>query len=274
MQDNAKSTVSIASNKKIALAVNECLNKLQIPDLNGKKILLKPNVGRETTPKQGITTNPEVVSAVYYYLNERFDASFFIGDSPIINTNTIKAFEQSGYTNLLKEKGLKFLDLDDRPPLDVKIPKGNILKKIKLTGYFYEFDYIISIPVLKFHMHCGASLSFKNMKGLIYKNTKKNLHHLQNVEILHKLQMNNKKIKELDIAIADLVHVMKPDLAIVDASIAQEGMGPSSGSPVQLNMIIGSTDFLAADIVALALTQPKWTIDDVPHLSLIANILN
>ncbi|MHA1337587.1 MAG: hypothetical protein ACTSPW_17900, partial [Promethearchaeota archaeon] len=60
---NKKSIVSISRNKDIKLAVKFCLEHLNLPDLNDKKILLKPNVGREVDPKLAINTNPDVVYA-------------------------------------------------------------------------------------------------------------------------------------------------------------------------------------------------------------------
>jgi len=273
MKSTNKPIVSVVRNENISLAVNECLSQLQIPNLSGKSILLKPNVGREIDPKLGINTNPEVVEAVFRYLKEKFNANYFIGDSPIINTDTRKAFVQSGYSRLLDNNGIQFLDLDSKSPIELDIPNGKILKKIKVTGYWNDFDYIISIPVLKMHMHCGASLSFKNLKGVIYKRDKINLHHFQVPEIVEPLKKSMAKVKELDVAISDLAYVLRSDLSIIDASFAQEGMGPSSGNTVKLDTIIASTNFLAADIIALAITQPKWTLEDVPHLKLASEII-
>lgn len=268
-----KPIVSVAHNENITLAVKSCLNQLKIPDLTGKTVLLKPNVGREVDPYLGINTNPEVVSAVFNYLREKFKARYLIGDSPIINTDTQKAFQQSGYSKLLKHNDLQFIDLDNRSPVELEIPNGRILKKIKVTGYWNEIDYIISIPVLKMHMHTGVSLSFKNIKGLIYKREKITLHHFQAPEIIKQLKNSKKQIKELDVAISDLAYVIHPDLAIIDASYALEGMGPSSGNKVKLDTIIASTNYLAADIIALALTQPEWSLEDVPYLQFISDIL-
>jgi len=262
--------VSVARDENIRKAVFACLDSINIPDMTGKNVLLKPNVGREAKPQSGITTNPDVVFAVYNYLKERYNAKFFIGDSPIINTNSQMAFEKSGYSNLLEDKDLHFIDLDEPNPIIKEIPQGKILKKIKLSGYWNEIDYIISIPVLKMHMHTGASLSFKNLKGLIYKRDKITLHHLQAPDLVNQIKETIEKIKELDIAIADLAYIINPSLVIVDASYVQEGMGPSSGNCVRMDTIIASTNFLAADIIALALTRPDWTLDDVPHLKLIS----
>ncbi|TXT67310.1 MAG: hypothetical protein BAJALOKI1v1_120002 [Promethearchaeota archaeon] len=268
-----KALVSLARHHNISKAIIESLNHLKLPDLTGKTILLKPNVGRESDSSFGINTNPEVVSAIYEYLSDRFDARFFIGDSPIINTDTHKAFKQSGYTQLLAKKELQFIDLDEKKPIELSIPQGKIIKKIKVTGYWDEFDYIISIPVLKMHMHCGASLSFKNLKGIIYKREKIRLHHKQAPELIKHYKEQLSKIKELDIAIADLVHAFRPNLSIIDASYAQGGMGPSSGEIIKLDTIISSTNFFAADVIALAITQPAWTLKDVPHLYLISHYL-
>ena len=262
--------VSIARNENIALAVNSCLDRLEIPDLTGKTVLLKPNVGRVVGPKQAVNTNPEVVSAVFHYLKEKFEADYLIGDSPIINTDTKEAFKNSGYSELISEPDIQFVDLDDLPFTELDILDGKILKKIKVTGYWEEIDYIISIPVLKMHMHTGASLSFKNMKGLLYKREKVTLHHLQAPEIIEQITNSKKQVKELDVAISDLARVMQPDLTIIDASYAQEGMGPSSGNAVKMDTIIASTNFLAADILALAISQPEWTLEDVPHLQIIS----
>ncbi len=262
--------VSLARNKNIHEAVISCLDNLNIPDMTGKNVLLKPNVGRDAEPRSGINTNPDVVSAVYTYIKERYNAKFFIGDSPIINTNSQTAFKNSGYSKLLGERELSFLDLDERPPTLKKIPKGKLLKEIKLSGYWNDIDYIISIPVLKMHMHTGASLSFKNLKGLIYRREKISLHHLQNSDLINQIKNTMENVKELDVAIADLAHIIKPNLVIIDASYVQEGMGPSSGNCVRMDTIIASTNFLAADIIALALTQPEWTLKEVPHLKLIS----
>ncbi|MHA1439641.1 MAG: DUF362 domain-containing protein [Promethearchaeota archaeon] len=273
-----KPIVSVARNEKITDAVISALDQLEIPNLSGKTVLLKPNVGREVDPYLGINTNPNVVKAVFNYLRDSFKANFLIGDSPIINTDSKKAFEQSGYSDLLKEEDIKYIDLDEKNPIELEIPNAKILKKIKITGYLNEIDYIISIPVLKMHMHTGVSLSFKNLKGLIYKRKKIILHHLQAPDLIKQLknqyfQTSKNQLKELDVAIADLANILSPDLVIIDASYALEGMGPSSGNAVKMDTIIASTNYLAADLVAIALTQPKWSLEDVPHLKLISEII-
>jgi len=100
--------VSVARNEDISLAVNECLANLEIPDLNGKKVLLKPNVGRETNSRLGINKPRMWFRASSHYFSKRFKAEFFIGDSPIVILTREKAFSQSGYSDLLRETAQVF----------------------------------------------------------------------------------------------------------------------------------------------------------------------
>ncbi|NNL77501.1 MAG: DUF362 domain-containing protein [Desulfobacterales bacterium] len=257
-----KPICSIAKNDDICKAVFTALSKIDLPDLTGKNVLLKPNVGRKVEKNTGINTSPDVVEAVFDYLRSNYRAQYFIGDSPITGVISRKAFMKSGYRSLMEREDLRYIDLDSRKPLTLKIANGKILKEVKVTGYLRDFDYIISIPVLKMHMHTGATLSLKNMKGLIYKKEKVKLHQL------HCSDAVKKGFKELDIAIADLADVLAPDLAIIDAYYAMEGMGPSAGDRVKMNTIISSTDFHAADVGALTVSGMK--IEQVPHLQLLS----
>ncbi|MHA1340168.1 MAG: DUF362 domain-containing protein [Promethearchaeota archaeon] len=265
-----KPLVIIEKINNLSNTIERIFEKLSIPNLNGKKVLIKPNVGREVGPKQALNTNYEVVQALYEYLSKKYNnIEIYVGDSPIIGVDTLKAFKQSGYS-LLLQSGIKFLDLDGPKPIILKNNKNFLVKDLRVTGYFRLFDYIISVPVIKMHMHTGASLSFKNMKGLIYKRDKVNLHHFNDPSILNKLKGTNQKMKELDIAISDLYNFFKPDLALIDGTYVLEGMGPSDGNPVKMDILIASKNFLAADLVALKIVQPDWTIEDVPHLQLIS----
>ena len=53
MLNEEKPVVSIVQNTDIGYAVNSALDQINIPDLTGKTVLLKPNVGREVDPRSG-----------------------------------------------------------------------------------------------------------------------------------------------------------------------------------------------------------------------------
>ncbi len=254
---------AVARGTDVRTTVFEALSSIDLPDLNGKRVLLKPNIGRNVPARTGVDTNPDVTEAVFELLRGRYDATFFIGDSPILGVDCREAFANSGHGGFLEREGIEFIDLDSRRPITLEIPDGRVLKRIKVTGFLHEFDYVISIPVLKMHMHTGASLGYKNMKGMLYKREKVKLHQLHMPEAKEAYGH-----KELDLAIADLALVLEPDLVVCDATYGLEGMGPSAGDRRQLDTVIASTDYLAADIVALAVVG--LDIAHVPHLQLIA----
>jgi uncharacterized protein (DUF362 family) len=263
LEANKRPLCAIARNADHKRAVVDVLENLSLPDLTGMRVLLKPNIGRRMPGNTGVNTNPVVTEAVFDFLREKFEAEYFIGDSPITGIKTREAFLASGHGGFLERRDIRFLDLDSRKSARLPLANGRVLSDVKVTGFFPDFDFIVSIPVLKMHMHTGASLGFKNMKGLLYRREKIRFHqlHAPEAKALY-------GFKELDLAVADLARVVTPHLVVCDATYAQEGMGPSAGNMRQLDTVIASTDCLAADITALAVV--KLGIDHVPHLKLIA----
>ena len=49
----------------------KALQKIPLPNLRGKKILIKPNAARLASPGEGVTTHPEVVAATIDHLKSR-----------------------------------------------------------------------------------------------------------------------------------------------------------------------------------------------------------
>lgn len=260
----ARPVCSVAKSSDARHAVLKAMDSVELPDLSGRRVLLKPNIGRTAEKHRGINTNPEVTEAVFDYLRARFDAEYLIGDSPVTGVKSREAFLKSGHGDLLEREDIRYIDLDSRKPVILPVPEGRVLTEVKLTGFAPEVDYLVSIPVLKMHMHTGASLGYKNLKGLLYRREKIRFHQLHAPEAKEAYGC-----KELDLAIADLAKVVEPDLVVCDATYAMEGMGPSAGDSRRLDTVIVSTDALAADLVALAVV--KLEIGHVAHLRLIAD---
>jgi hypothetical protein len=137
-----------------------------------------------------------------------------------------------------------------------------VIKKIKVPAVLREFDFIISIPVMKTHMHTRVTLSLKNMKGLLWRREKARFHQLRydrNVTQGH---------KELDIAISEMASVLFPHLAIIDGTAGMEGMGPAYGTRKMMGMVIAGNNALSADAVAARLMG--FDPEAIPHLRLSA----
>jgi uncharacterized protein (DUF362 family) len=228
---------------------------LDLSFVHGKRVLLKPNVGRVARPADGVTTDPQVVAAAIDRLREA-GAEVCIGESPIVGVQVHEAFDAAGITAVAESRGCPLIDMDRRRFVEVPVPEGRALQQLKVCPEVLEHDVVVSIPVMKMHMHTGVTLSVKNMKGCLWRKSKVQLHMLPPVD--------GSDEKPIDIAIADMASVLRPHLAIVDGTVGMEGLGPSAGHPKPLNAVVVSRDAFAADAVACQLMG--ITADAVPHL--------
>jgi len=251
--------VSVVSDPDPYRATREAMGQHALLALSGARILVKPNAGRIAPPGTGINTSPRVVEAVIDALRE-VGAEVSVGDSPIAGVGPMAALEASGIAEAARARGVPLLDLDARPPVTVAVPAGLAIQKLKLCAEVLEHDLIVSVPVIKTHMHTKVTLALKNMKGCLWRRSKVTLHMLPAVA--------GRPEKSLDIAITDLLSVLRPHLSVIDGTLGMEGLGPSAGVPKRLDCVVVSPDGLAADAVACALIGRAAA--EVPHLALAA----
>jgi uncharacterized protein (DUF362 family) len=62
--------VSVAKGDDPYRTAFELLSRFPITDLEGKKVLIKPNAARMAAPGEGVTTDPRVAAAVVDFLKE------------------------------------------------------------------------------------------------------------------------------------------------------------------------------------------------------------
>ena len=233
----------------------EVLAKIDLSPARGKRVLLKPNAGRVAPPGTGIITNPHVVAAAIDVFSEA-GAHIAIGESPIMGVETQEAFDAAGITGIARDRDCPLIDMNARPFVRVPVRGGLAINSLKVCSDVLEYDIIISIPVMKMHMHTGVTLSVKNMKGCLWRRSKVAFHMLPPIEDTDE--------KSIDIAIADMSGVICPHLSIIDGTVGMEGLGPSAGNAKPLGVVVAGTDAFAADTVACKLmgVQAK----DIPHL--------
>jgi len=238
------------------------LQGFPLPDLKGKNVLIKPNAARLAFPGEGVTTHPSVVAATIKHLKKQGARRIVIGESCIFGVNAQEAFRITGMKEISETSKVDLVDLDQGVPMEIPVAGGKVIKKIKVPALLREFDFIVSIPVMKTHMHTRVTLSLKNMKGLLWRREKARFHQLrydQKVTGGH---------KELDIAISEMASVLFPHLAIIDGTAGMEGMGPAYGRRKQMGVIIAGNNALSADAVAARLMG--LNPETIPHLRLSA----
>ena len=236
------------------------LESINLPDLAGKKVLLKPNAGRKVLPGKGITTNPLVVAAACDFF-QKIGAEVTVGEGTILGVTPFECLETTGIAFEVRKRGIAMIDLDAAVGNRTEIKEAVVLNHVMISSGIDDFDYIVSIPVMKTHMHCGVTLSLKNMKGCLRGREKVRLHQLPQPEI----PIDE---KTLDLAIADLATVLTPDIVLIDGSIGMEGLGPSAGVAKRVDVVLASTNCFAADATAVVLMGLKP--EEIPHLRLSA----
>jgi uncharacterized protein (DUF362 family) len=235
----------------------EALDQIPLECASGARVLIKPNAGRVAKAGTGTNTSPAVVAAVVDAFRDA-GAKVSVGDSPIAGVGPLAALEESGIAEVVRARGIPLLDLDERPSVTVNLPEGRAIDKIKVCADVFEHDLVVSVPVVKTHMHTGVTLSVKNMKGCLWRRSKVTLHMLPPVEGMDE--------KSLDVAICDLARVLRPHLSIIDGMLGMQGLGPSAGEARFLGAVVVSADAFAADSVACALMGRKAS--DIAHLRL------
>jgi hypothetical protein len=148
------------------------------------------------------------------------------------------------------------IDMDARRYVEIPVPNGVAIDSLRVCMEACEYDLVVSVPVMKMHMHTGVTLAVKNMKGCLWRRQKVLLHMLQPVE--------GNDDKPIDIAIADLSSIIRPHLSIIDGTVGMEGLGPGAGEAKPLDVVVVGADAFAADAVACQLMGT--VAEDIPHL--------
>ncbi len=233
--------VSVSKHTDSYRATRDALSAFTLERYSGKNVLLKPNAGRCAAPGSGVTTNPEVVAAAIDAFREA-GATVAIGESPITGVKTLEAFEATGIAAIARKRDCPLIDMDARRFVTVQVPDGEAITELKVCPEALEFDAVVSTAVMKTHMHTGVTLAIKNMKGCLWRRSKVDLHMLP--------AQDRQDARPLEIAIADMAGVLRPDFAIIDGTVGMEGLGPSAGTPKQLGVVLAGPDAFAVDAIA------------------------
>jgi len=240
----------------------------------GETVFIKPNmVTLPFVPSignrfvAGECTKPEIVIAVAEECLRAGAAEVIVGDGSQMPTFDWKlATTLDGSTNLAAEAerlGLKYggkvtlACLDTDSPEWVEVPTSTYIEKVAISSLVARADRIISIPVMKTHEWAQLSLSLKNFVGV----TPLERYGWKGAESMwSRALLDHRSPEAIAQLYLDIVDAVKPDLAIIDASIGVEGNGPSAteGKGLTVDMkerlgswlLLASTDLVAADATA------------------------
>jgi len=205
------------------------------PDLEGKTVLIKPNVLFPVSPEKAVTTHPVVLSAVLALVKTKNPHRIIVGDSPGISSLD-NAGKKTGLKKVSDDYNAEWVEFNEPTLLYNK--EGKIQKQFFPAKIVCESDVIISLPKLKTHEMMYFTGAMKNLFGTIPGLNKSRFH------------FNFPEKDDFATMIVDLNIALKSSYAIMDAITAMEGPGPGSGFPKDLGLILTSPNLLALDITA------------------------
>jgi uncharacterized protein (DUF362 family)/Pyruvate/2-oxoacid:ferredoxin oxidoreductase delta subunit len=211
--------------------ISEIYKKTDGPDVKGKRVLVKPNILTDDNPAKCISTHPVVVEAMIRYLQSK-GATVLVGDSPAVHTQRFRG-EKSGIWKVCEITGAVWVDFTLNP-VDKKLRKG----KIKIAAIVDQTDLIISLPKFKNHELVYFTGAIKNTLGLVPGFSKGKQ---------HALHQDRNRFGEF---LVDLNEAVTPDYFLMDGIMGMEGPGPGKGLPVEVGLLLGSTNPLVLDIIA------------------------
>jgi len=200
-------------------------------NVRGKRVLLKPNLV-EFDSATCINTDARVIAAAYEVMEKLGAAEILIGEGPGHRRDTYDLASEAQYFASVPDFERRFTDLnrDDVRPVSGFAEEA--------TFYFPQTalraDLIVSLAKMKTHHWAGATLSMKNLFGLVpgsvYGWPKNKLHYIGIAE-----------------SIVALNAQFRNTFAIVDGIIGMEGNGPIQGRPKQAGVLVMGGDVAAVD---------------------------
>ena len=206
------------------------------------KILLKPNLLKRAEVEKAVITHPVVVGAFARILRENGYEQIVLADSCGHGT-TQAVIRGTGMDTYLEKYQIPAIDYSEG--IKVDYPQGIQAKEFILPKELLEQNCVISLSKMKTHALERITGAVKNSYGFVYG--------------FHKAKGHTQYPSADSFArmLIDLNKCVAPKLYVMDGIVAMEGNGPGSGEPVQMNVMLMSTDPVALDSVFSRLVYLK-----------------
>ena len=211
-------------------------------DVRGKSVVLKPNLV-EFEAGSVINTNPILVHAAMEAFKAMGASSVRIAEGPGHRRGTLDLADAAGYFKTIPgfEDLFTDLNLDDVSRIRFAHPVSR-LDSLYLPHTALACDLLVSMPKMKTHHWAIATLSMKNLFGVVpggvYGWPKNVLHWAGIAE-----------------CITDIQTVFPRTFAFVDGIVGMEGNGPIQGTGKASGVIVAGQDMAAVDATCCRLMR-------------------
>jgi uncharacterized protein (DUF362 family) len=200
-------------------------------DARGKRVLLKPNLV-EFDSSTVINTDASIIAAAVELFHRLGASDVRIGEGPGHRRDTLDLADDARYRATIPKFESIFTDLnrDDVSPIRGFADEPEFYFPNTVLGA----DLIVSLAKMKTHHWAGATLSMKNLFGLVpgavYGWPKNKLHYIG-----------------IPRAVVELSRHFRNTFAIVDGVVGMEGNGPIQGTPKPAGVLVMGRDLVAVD---------------------------
>ena len=203
-------------------------------EVRGKRIVLKPNLV-EYDANTAINTHPMIVHATFEAFKKLGAGDVRIAEGPGHRRGTLDLADAAGYFSTVAKFEDSFTDLNTDNVAKRAIPNPvSKLSSLYLPHTVLDCDLLVSVAKMKTHHWAGATLSMKNLFGLVpgaVYGWPKN--------VLHWAGINE--------SIVDLHHLFPKQFAVVDGIVGMEGNGPIQGTPKYAGVLVAGSDPAGVD---------------------------
>jgi uncharacterized protein (DUF362 family) len=224
--------------------------------VSGQNVLLKPNLV-EYNAHAPINTDPVFVAAAGEAFRSLGARSVRIAEGPGHRRTTLDMAEAAGFFAAIPkfEDNFTDLNLDDVTRVTLSRPLSK-LSELYLPNTALACDLLVTLPKMKTHHWAGATLSMKNLFGLVPGN-------------VYGWPKNPLHWAGIDECIADLHYLFPRQFCLVDGIDAMEGNGPILGTRKHAGVVVGGAHPPAVDATCCRIMQ----IDPrkIRYLGLVAN---
>ncbi|HDP70651.1 MAG TPA: DUF362 domain-containing protein [Actinobacteria bacterium] len=232
----SKVFIKNANYDDIASVVEEVFSVFPL-DVLRKKVLVKPNILGPFPSSGAVTTHPGLVESVVKKLMA-MGANVVVGDNAGIRGYGMN--ERSAKVSGIYDASLGSYENISKETVRVASSSG-FVKEFVVSKRVLDADLFISLPKLKTHNLTLLTGAVKNSYGILPGAEK---------TVLHKIAGTKRNFAEM---LLDVFTVRVPDLVIMDAVVAMEGNGPTSGFPKRVGKILASDNAVELDAVACAM---------------------
>jgi uncharacterized protein (DUF362 family)/NAD-dependent dihydropyrimidine dehydrogenase PreA subunit len=203
-------------------------------EMQGKSVLIKPNVLRSSEAAEGIVTHPAVLRAVVEKVETMGPATIVVGDNP--GLVSYGANEESFQKTGLMQAAKGYYQNIGNDSVQVTF-NPEFMPVVSLSRIILDADIIISLPKFKTHGLTVVTGAIKNSYGFLPGAQKAKLHQAAG---------SPARFHEL---VVEVFGLRVADFFLVDAVVGMEGNGPASTDLRDVGLILAGDNAVALDAV-------------------------